>query len=51
MTGMVPPSEYEQAGGAGRVELHVCTNENGPCDGSFRFPRYKYVPLFPIVLI
>ncbi|KAJ1308018.1 hypothetical protein OPQ81_002089 [Rhizoctonia solani] len=25
----------------GRVELHVCTGENGACDGSFRFPRYN----------
>ncbi|CAE6532392.1 unnamed protein product [Rhizoctonia solani] len=39
--GMVPPTAYEQQGGAGRVELHVCTGENGACDGSFRFPRYN----------
>ncbi|CAE6341204.1 unnamed protein product [Rhizoctonia solani] len=39
--GMVPPTAYEQAGGAGRVELHVCTGENGACDGSVRFPRYN----------
>ncbi|KAG9127176.1 peptide-N4-(N-acetyl-beta- glucosaminyl)asparagine amidase [Ceratobasidium sp. 392] len=41
MAGMAQPSEYERGGGAGRVEVHVCSNENGPCDGSFRFPRYK----------
>ncbi|KAG9101005.1 hypothetical protein FS749_011088 [Ceratobasidium sp. UAMH 11750] len=41
MTGMVAPNEYERAGGAGRVEMHVCTRENGPCDGSFRFPRFN----------
>ncbi|CAE6515720.1 unnamed protein product [Rhizoctonia solani] len=39
--GMVPPTPYERDGGAGRVELHVCTGENGACDGSFRFPRYN----------
>ncbi|KAG8706696.1 Peptide-N(4)-(N-acetyl-beta- glucosaminyl)asparagine amidase [Ceratobasidium sp. 395] len=41
VSGMVPPTPYERGGGAGRVELHVCTSENGPCDGSFRFPRYN----------
>ncbi|KAG8736547.1 Peptide-N(4)-(N-acetyl-beta- glucosaminyl)asparagine amidase [Ceratobasidium sp. 428] len=41
VSGMVPPAPYERGGGAGRVELHVCTSENGPCDGSFRFPRYN----------
>lgn len=41
VSGMVPPTEYERAGGAGRVELHVCTSENGSCNGSVRFPRYK----------
>ncbi|KAF8751782.1 Transglutaminase/protease-like protein [Rhizoctonia solani] len=40
-SGMVPPTPYERSGGAGRVELHVCRGENGACDGSFRFPRYK----------
>ncbi|KAF8704602.1 Transglutaminase/protease-like protein, partial [Rhizoctonia solani] len=40
-SGMVPPTLYEREGGAGRVELHVCRGENGACDGSFRFPRYK----------
>ncbi|KAG8720884.1 peptide-N4-(N-acetyl-beta- glucosaminyl)asparagine amidase [Ceratobasidium sp. 394] len=48
MTGMVTPNEYERAGGAGRVEMHVCTRENGVCDGRFRFPRFKYVhPIVP----
>ncbi|CAE6505863.1 unnamed protein product [Rhizoctonia solani] len=42
-SGMVPPTVYEQGGGAGRVELHVCAGENGACQGSVRFPRYKYV--------
>ncbi|KAG8739760.1 peptide-N4-(N-acetyl-beta- glucosaminyl)asparagine amidase [Ceratobasidium sp. 414] len=45
MTEMVSPNEYERAGGAGRVEMHVCTSENGPCDGNFRFARFKYVGL------
>ncbi|QRV75473.1 transglutaminase-like protein [Ceratobasidium sp. AG-Ba] len=41
MTAMVRPTDYELAGGAGRVELHVCAKENGPCDGSYRFPRFN----------
>ncbi|KAG9095748.1 Peptide-N(4)-(N-acetyl-beta- glucosaminyl)asparagine amidase [Ceratobasidium sp. 370] len=40
MTGMVSPDEHERAGGAGRVEMHVCTSKNGPCDGKIRFARY-----------
>jgi peptide-N4-(N-acetyl-beta-glucosaminyl)asparagine amidase len=47
VAGMVPPTPYERDGGAGRVELHVCEGENGACDGSFRFARYKYVNLSP----
>lgn len=37
---MVPPSPDELAGGARRVELHVCESVT-ECSGSFRFPRYK----------
>lgn len=37
---MVRPTDYELAGGAGRVELHLCTSEFGPCEGNTRFPRF-----------
>lgn len=38
---MVAPSADELAGGASRVEMHVCTR-GADCAGSFRFPRFKY---------
>lgn len=38
--GMVAPSVDDLAGGASRVELHVCNRSPG-CGGSFRFPRFN----------
>lgn len=41
MKGMGNPNEEERAGGAGRVEIHVCSESTTGCSGETRFPRYK----------
>ena len=40
MRSMGTPNVEEASGGAGRVEIHACS-ENTGCPGVFRFPRYK----------
>lgn len=40
--GLVTPNEAEFKKGAGRVELHVCTEDEGKgCGGQRRFQRYN----------
>ncbi|WRT65646.1 uncharacterized protein IL334_002591 [Kwoniella shivajii] len=38
--GMDQPTPSERGDGAGRVELHKCRNDHGPCEGLRRFCRY-----------